>query len=268
MKKTAIAVCCVLGVWGAPVANAQDAELAQKLSNPVANLISVPFQFNYDGKIGPAENGNKYYVNVQPVIPISLNAEWNVISRTILPIVSQSDIFPGAGDQFGTGNITQSLFLSPKAPTAGGIIWGAGPVIYIPTASDSLLGGNTWGGGMTGVVLKQDGGWTYGVLANHIWSNTDDPLKSDLSNTYMQPFLSYTTANAWTYGINLESNYNWVTEQWSVPVNLTISKLVKFGDQPVQLGAGVRYWLATPDGTGPEGFGARVTVTFLFPTGG
>src|SRR5476649_1329112 len=94
-----------------PVAHAQDAELAKKLSNPIANLISVPFQFNYNDKIGPLENGKQSYVNVQPVIPISLNAEWNVISRTILPIIDQNDIAPGTGHQFGLGDTLQSLFL-------------------------------------------------------------------------------------------------------------------------------------------------------------
>jgi len=248
-------------------AQAQDEELAKKLSNPIASLISVPLQFNYDGKIGPTESGNRYYVNIQPVIPISLGPDWNLISRTILPVVTQSDIFPGAGDETGTGNITQSFFFSPKHPGPSGIIWGVGPVIYVPTASDNLLGINTWGGGITGVALKQFEGWTVGVLANHIWSNTDDPLKSDLRNTFLQPFLSYTTHDAWTYSINLESNYDWITHQWSVPTNVTVAKLLKFGDQPVQIGGGLRYWLTSP-GTGPHGFGARFFITFLFPTHG
>ena len=105
-----------------PLVHAQDADLAKKLSNPIANLISVPFQFNYNDKIGPLQSGNQSYVNVQPVIPISLNADWNVISRTIIPIVNQNDIAPGAGSQFGLGDTLQSLFFSPKAPGAGGII--------------------------------------------------------------------------------------------------------------------------------------------------
>jgi hypothetical protein len=98
------------GLGGSSIA--QDASLAQKLSNPIASLISVPFQFNYDQNIGPREDGERLTLNIQPVIPISLNDDWNVISRTIVPIISQDEIFPGAGDQFGLGDTVQSLFFS------------------------------------------------------------------------------------------------------------------------------------------------------------
>ena len=247
-----------------PIAHAQDADLAKKLSNPIANLISVPIQYNYNQKIGPADAGKQSYVNIQPVIPITLNADWNVISRTILPIVNQNDVFPGAGHQFGLGDTLQSLFFSPQAPGPGGVIWGVGPALQFPTATDSLLGSGKYAAGPTGVVLWQTGGWTYGMLANHLWSYAGVSARSDVSNTFIQPFVSYTTADAWTYGLNLESSYNWVTDAWSVPVNVTISKLLKFGNQPVSIGGGLRYWLASPD-SGPKGLGARLSVTFLFP---
>ncbi len=150
---------------------AQDdsADLAKKLSNPVAAMISVPFQFNYDEGYGP-NDGDRLTLNIQPVIPISLNDEWNVISRTILPVIWQNDIAGDSGEQTGLGDITQSLFFSPKHPGPSGIIWGVGPAFLVPTGTDDLLGTGKWGAGPTAVVLKQMGGWTVGGLANHIWS--------------------------------------------------------------------------------------------------
>jgi hypothetical protein len=173
----------------------QDADLAKQLSNPIESLISVPFQFNYDSGYGP-NDGNKTVLNIQPVIPISLNADWNLISRTIVPVVSQNDIAGNSGHQFGLGDTLQSFFFSPAQPTSGGIIWGAGPAFLLPTATDPLLGGEKWGAGPTVVALKQDGPWTYGMLANHIWSFAGDHSRDDVSSSFLQPFVSYTTPDA------------------------------------------------------------------------
>ncbi len=152
------------------VAASNAADLAKELANPVAALISVPLQLNYDHDIGPARGGKRWQLNIQPVVPISLSEDWNLISRTILPLVSQDEVFPGAGSQSGIGDIVQSVFFSPKKPTEGGLIWGVGPVLLLPTGSDDQLSAKKWGAGPTGVVLKQQGPWTYGALANHIWS--------------------------------------------------------------------------------------------------
>jgi hypothetical protein len=248
---------------------AEDAsELAKKLSNPVAALISVPFQFNYDQDIGPQRDGDRLTMNFQPVVPMSISEDWNLISRTILPLTTQSDVIPGAGNQNGLGDILQSLFFSPKQTTSNGIIWGAGPALLVPTATDDLLGGKKWGLGPTAVLLKQSHGWTYGFLANHLWSiasvrgnNNDRP---DISSTFLQPFLSYTTPDAWTYGVNTESSYDWKHEQWSVPLNFTVAKLTKLGETPVSFTVGARYWADAPD-AGPHGWGVRFVVTLLFP---
>jgi len=243
---------------------AQETDLAMQLSNPVAALISVPLQLNYDQDIGPADDGDRWLLNVQPVIPFDLNDEWNLISRTILPLVSQSDIFPGAGTQTGTGDVVQSIFFSPKAPTASGWIWGAGPVLLLPTGSNDLLTTDKWGAGPTAVVLKQTNGWTRGVLANHIWSFAGEDNRADVNATFMQPFLTYTTPTRWTFGLNTETSYDWENEQWSVPVNVSASNLLRIGNQLVSIGGGVRYWLDSPD-SGAEGVGFRLTVTLLFP---
>ena len=238
------------------------ADLAKKLSNPIADLISVPFQYNYNDGYGDG-SGQQSYINIQPVIPISISPTWNVISRTIIPLVDQDDLARGSGSQTGFGNITQSFFFSPKQPTAGGLVWGVGPVLQLPTASHDVAP-DQWGAGITGVALKQSGPWTVGGLANHVWSISGEDEYGDQSATFLQPFLSYTTPKATSFTVNSESTYNWETEEWSVPINLVVSQVVKFGRQPVQLGLGARYWADAPE-EGPDGWGLRAQLTLLFP---
>lgn len=269
VRKALLIGAALLAVTGAVrvmAGEAEDqAELARKTLNPIAALISLPIQFNYDRGIGPTDDGKKFVVNIQPVIPISIGPEWNLISRTILPIIDQDDILPdGAADESGIGDVTQSLFFSPKTPTANGWIWGAGPVMLLPTASDEVLGGEKWGLGPTAVVLKQAHGFTYGALANHVWSVAGDDDRSDISATFLQPFFSYTTKTFTSFTINTESTYDWMDDEWSVPVNLLVSQLLKIGGQPISLQAGPRYWAESPD-NGPEGWGGRFTFTLLFP---
>lgn len=239
-------------------------DLAKKLANPIANLISVPIQANYDENIGPAEDGSQWRVNIQPVIPVSIGENWNLITRTILPLIDQNDIPVSGQGESGLGDIVASQFFSPKAATDRGWIWGVGPVWLLPTATDDALGGEKFGLGPTAVALKQQGPWTYGALANHIWSVAGDDDREEVNATFLQPFLSYITSTQTTFGLNTESTYDWQNDEWSVPINLTVAQLLKIGVLPVQLSAGVRYWADAPE-NGPENWGARVQLTFLFP---
>ena len=238
------------------------ADLAKTLANPIGALISVPFQSNFDFGGGPAGDGYQFKLNLQPIVPITLNEDWLLISRTILPFVDQQDIF-GTSSQTGLADTLQSFFLSPVKPTEGGWIWGAGPAMLLPTATDDLLGSEKWGAGPTAVVLRQQDGWTYGALANHVWSFAGDSGRDDVSATYLQPFVSYTTKTSTTFTLNTESTYDWTNDQWTLPLNFMIQQIVKIGDQPIALTVGARYYADKPD-NGPD-WGLRFAVVFLFP---
>lgn len=268
MAAAAIATTPALAQSAAGTVLSEDAKLAAQLSNPVAALISVPFQGNWDSGGGPNGDGSKYTLNIQPVIPVSISADWNVISRTILPFITQTNITPGpAKGQTGFGDTTQSFFFSPKKPTGGWLIWGAGPVFLVPTGTSKPLTSDQWSAGPTLVALTQKDGWTVGVLANQLWSFAGDSSNGKVNSMFLQPFLSYTTKKFTTYGINTETTCNWelTGNQCAVPINVTVGQLMKFGDQRVSFTAGGRYYVSRPAGTAE--WGLRFVATFLFPTG-
>lgn len=275
LKPGAGALClCFAALWGlAQPARAEDAggapqsgdaDLAQELSNPIADLMTIPIQMNYDDNIGPLDDGWKLQTNIQPVIPFTLNEDWNLITRTIVPVIQQDDIFPGSGSQCGLGDINMSLFFSPREPTSSGVLWGAGPVLLLPTATDELLGTEKWGAGPSAIALTLRGPWTVGVLANHVWSYAGESDRQDISTSFVQPFVAYTWPSAWTVSVQSETTYDWKTEQWAVPINVALAKLVRLGKLPVSLQGGVGYWAESPDG-GPEEFRFRFQANIVLP---
>ena len=262
MKPCSFAVTLMMVVTLVAVssASADDAtELAKKLANPISSLISLPIQANYDENFGSDEDGERWLINVQPVIPISLNEDWNIISRTILPIIDQKNMQLPELNKSGLGDITQSIFFSPKAPTSSGWIWGVGPVLYLDTATNDVLGAQKWGAGPTAVALKQAGPWTYGALVNQVNSFAGDGSREDISAAFVQPFVSYVTSTKTTISLNAESSYNWKGNDWSVPINLFVAQMLKAGDQIFQVGVGARYWAEAPD-AGSRGMGPASAV--------
>ena len=237
-----------------------DADLAKQLSNPVASLISVPFQSNYDCCFGP-EDAGRFTLNIQPVVPLKLTEDWNVVIRTIVPVIWQDATVAGGDDSFGFGDITQSFFFTPAA-AKNGLTWAVGPAILYPSGNDEL-GTEKWGLGPTALLLKQSGPTTVGFLANHIWSVAGEKNRDDVSTTFLQPFYSYTTAKATTFSINTEASYDWKGDNWVVPINLNVAQLTKIGKQPIQIGVGGRYYLEKPKG-GPD-WGIRTVLVLLFP---
>lgn len=261
-RGAALAVAAFLSVL--PAGAQEDADrLAEQLSNPVASLISVPFQWNTDFGYGEDE-GTRTTLNIQPVLPFSLNAEWNLIARVILPVVYQDDLVPDT-DQLGLGDTTPTLFFSPKAGGPGGIIWAVGPVFLLPTATDDRLGAEQWGLGPSFLVLKQAGHRTYGVLTNHIESVEDRDDRPEVSNTFLQPFFARQFSGGRTLTLNSESSYDWERGRWTAPVNVVYSKVTKMGSQMLSFAGGARAYVERPEG-GPD-WGLRFVVTLLFPAG-
>lgn len=244
----------------------QEAELARKLTNPIAALVSLPLQYNWDVNIpiGKVEWSFSWGINFQPVISFGLSDKINVISRTIIPIVSQHDFPDIGGDESGLGDILQSFFFSPANESADGWSWGIGPVLLLPTASNNSQGREKWGLGPTAIVLNQSGPWTFGGLVNHIRTVGGNDEPTEVNATFIQPFMSYVTKTFMTFSFSTETTYDWENEVWSVPINFNVSQMLKIGSQFFQIGVGGRYWAETPDGGG-EDLGGRLQLTYLLP---
>ncbi len=233
-------------------------ELAKKLANPIASLISVPFQSNLDVGAG-AHNGSKLVLNVQPVIPIKLNENLNLITRWILPIVSQKDY---TGDKTSQGGLGDAVITAFVSPSKGKITWGVGPAIVVPTATNDFLGGKKWAVGPSVVALKQSGPWTYGALMNHVFSVAGDANRSDISATFFNPFLTYNWKGG--AGLTMVAEY---THDWKNNIDVlvlipTATAVTKFGSQIVSFGIGPRLHLS-PDGH--PAYGLRAAITLVFP---
>ena len=254
-------ICAASAAQAQPQADSSS-ELARKLSNPISSLISVPFQFNYDCCFGP-RGGSRTVMNLQPVIPVTLSEDMSLIVRTITPFIEQGETVPGAGSHFGLGDITQSFFFTPQAGP-GEWMWGAGPVFLWPTASDPDLGSRKWGAGPTAVLLKQEAGWTYGILANHIWSYSGERERSNINSTFFQPFLAFTWPDTTNITVNTESTYDWQGQRLTMPFNLTMGHLFHLAGQPINLSGGVRYTATAREGEAQ--WGGRLAITLLFPT--
>lgn len=265
--KTRYLLCLAIAGLTATATFAQDeapkddaAELAKKLSNPVANLISVPFQNNSDHGIGEFK-GSRNTINFQPVLPVSLNEKWNMINRLILPIVTQNNITAPGATESGLSDASLTAFFSPKQSK---FIWGVGPAILIPTGTDDLLTTKKFGVGPSALVLQQKGGWTYGILINQIWSVAGSSDRPDVNQMFAQPFLVHNWKTGAGLGMNAEWTQNWEARTSVVWLNPIVTGLTSLGKQKVSLGVGPRINIIAPESLRAD-FGWRAVVTFIFP---
>jgi hypothetical protein len=204
----------------------------------------------------------KYTGNIQPVIPFMLNKDWKLVVRTIVPLIYAEAPVKGEADHSGLGDIEQGFYLAHRKPVGGWIMGGGLELVY-PTANEDPLGAGKWSAGPSALLLRQEHGFTYGIKADHLWSYAGEDNRANVSATYLQPFVSFTTKHQTSFGLNTESTYNWEAGQWSVPLNVSVTQLLKFGKQPVSIQLGYRYYAEGPS-DGPD-WGLRFSVTFLFP---
>ena len=254
-----VLVCATPPVW----AQHDDAELAKKTQNPVADLISVPFQNNVNFGVGPHDDV-QYILNIQPVIPFKLTEDWNLISRTIVPLIYQPELAPGVGEVFGLGDIQESLFLSPAKP--GKVIWGVGPIFQFPTATDDSLGQGKWGAGPTAVALTVHGPWVLGALINNVWSFAGDSDRRDVNQMLLQPFVNYNLPDAWYVVTAPIITADWEADsddRWTVPIGAGVGKIVRLGKLPVNAQASAYYNVIRPDNAAE--WQLRIQIQLLFP---
>jgi opacity protein-like surface antigen len=245
-----------------PADPSEHEDLAKQSQNPIADLVSVPFQSNTNFNAGPF-NRPQEVLNIQPVVPLHINADWNLISRTIMPVISQpSPLFDSNTN--GIGDITQEFFFSPTHP--GPLIWGLGPVFTIPSATDPILGQGKVLLGPTAVALVTPGHWVIGVLVNNQWSVGGNPLRQSVNEFLAQPFINYNMAHGWYLTSSPEITANWLAapgQQWTVPVGGGIGRIFKIGDQPVSASIAGYYNVVHPTGT--PNWQLRTFFSLLFP---
>ena len=240
-----------------------ETELAKKTQNPVANLISIPLQNRMNFGIGP-NHRTQNILNVQPVVPISLNSEWNLITRTIMPIIKQPDISTTNDNTWGIGSTSFTALLSPANP--GPVIWGVGPAIQIPTTTDNQLGSRDWGAGPSFVALTMQGPWVFGAIANQVWSIGDNKNSPNTSAFFTNAFINYNLSDGWYLTSSPIITANWQAtsgNKWTVPVGGGFGKVQRIGGLPFNLSVQAYENVVRPD-PGAD-WELRLQIALLLP---
>jgi hypothetical protein len=246
-----------------PETGKEDAtELAKKTQNPVSDLISLPFQNNTYFQVGP-DGRTQNVLLIQPVLPVSLNEDWNFINRPIVPLINQPAFSPDQDREFGLGNVQFQGMFSPKEPV-GGWILGFGPYLEFPTNSDDQLGSDNWSAGPAFVAIQIKGHWVYGALFTHLWSYTGpDP---EINLTGIQPIVNYNLKDGWYLKYSPVWNIDWTADsnnQWTIPVGAGVGKVFHIGKQAINASVASYYMVESPD-NGPD-WQLQCQLQFLFP---
>lgn len=255
-----------------PAAGPSTLDLAKKAQNPVADLISVPlqsnFNFGYGAKDAPESSSTQYLLNIQPVIPISLGQSgFNLITRPIIPVIRQPDLIEG-GETWGIADIQIQSYLSPAGSKE--LIWGVGGVLQPPTATDGdKLGTQKWSAGPAAVVLSMPGKWVFGALATQLWSFAGKSDREDVSQTLLQPFINYNFNHGWYVSSAPIMTANWKADgndnTFTVPMGGGFGRLIRIGKLPVNLQAQAFYNVVKPDDDPAADWTLRLQMQFLFP---
>jgi len=241
-----------------------DEEMRKAAQNPMADLMSFPIQNNTNFKYGPLEK-TQNITNIQPVIPFSIGEDWNLITRTIIPLINQPEFISGQDSKFGMGDINMSLFVGPK--DSGGLIWGMGPVLMFPTATDDRLGTDKWGAGPAAVVVKMQDPWVIGILGQNLWSFAGDSNRADVNQMLIQYFINYNLPDGWYLSSAPIITANWEAggdDRWTVPFGGGFGRLFKVGKLPINTQVQAFYNVEKPDNIGPD-WTLRIQLQTLLP---
>ncbi len=242
---------------------AEDSELARKAQNPIADLISLPFQYNLNFNVGTNDDPQQI-LNIQPVYPINLSDDWNLITRTIIPLIDQPALYPGDDSNFGLGDVQFTGFFSPAK--SEGVTWGIGPAFRLPTATSRNLGTDKWSAGPSLVVLDSSGPWVFGALLQNVWSYAGSSDRADVNEFLLQPFVNYNLDDGWYLTTSPIMTANWEADsdnRWMVPLGGGVGRVFNIGKQPVNLQMQGYYNVVRPDEA--SNWGLRIQLQFLFP---
>lgn len=239
-------------------------ELAKKSQNPVEKMVTIPFDSNFNFGYGPHQN-TQYILNIKPVIPFALSDQWNLISRTIIPMQHQPNLFFNRDYMNGLGDINPSFFLSPANP--GAILWGIGPTLVLPTATERQMGEGKYSLGPTFVLLTMPGRWVIGFLTYNVWSIGGQSNRPHVNSFEFQYFINYNMPQGWYLTTNSINTANWYAasnDRWTIPLGFGAGHVFTVYKQPVNVSLQAYNNLKSPQTTGAN-WQAQLNISLLFP---